>query len=66
MLLDMFTMELKKSNNQDLIQGKLILNLSTRINSPVHNMSSIQDHIDSYTSTSDGNRAIQESDLPEG
>ncbi|KAG1470884.1 hypothetical protein G6F56_002434 [Rhizopus delemar] len=63
---DMFTMELKKSNNQDLIQGKLILNLSTRINSPVHNMSSIQDHIDSYTSTSDGNRAIQESDLPEG
>ncbi|KAI9276603.1 hypothetical protein BY458DRAFT_505502 [Sporodiniella umbellata] len=34
---EMLTLELKKSNNQDTIQGKLILNLSTNINAPIRN-----------------------------
>jgi E3 ubiquitin-protein ligase NEDD4 len=34
---EMLTLDLKKSNNHDTIQGKLILNLSTNINAPIRN-----------------------------
>ncbi|KAG1048564.1 hypothetical protein G6F43_009055 [Rhizopus delemar] len=34
---EMLTLDLKKSNNHDAIQGKLILNLSTNINAPIRN-----------------------------
>jgi E3 ubiquitin-protein ligase NEDD4 len=33
----MITLDLKKSNNQDIIQGKLILNISTNVNVPIRN-----------------------------
>lgn len=33
----MLTLDLKKSNNHDTIQGKLILNLSTNVNAPIRN-----------------------------
>lgn len=33
----MLTLELKKSNNQDVIQGKLILNISTNVTAPIRN-----------------------------
>lgn len=33
----MLTLDLKKSNNQDVIQGKLILNISTNVNAPIRN-----------------------------
>ncbi|GAN03456.1 ubiquitin-protein ligase [Mucor ambiguus] len=34
---EMLTLDLKKSNNHDTIQGKLILNISTNINAPIRN-----------------------------
>lgn len=34
---EMLTLELKKSNNQDVIQGKLILNISTNVTAPIRN-----------------------------
>ncbi|CEG66243.1 Putative E3 ubiquitin-protein ligase [Rhizopus microsporus] len=34
---EMLTLDLKKSNNHDTIQGKLILNLSTNVNAPIRN-----------------------------
>ncbi|CAO3618633.1 unnamed protein product [Mucor hiemalis] len=34
---EMLTLDLKKSNNQDVIQGKLILNISTNVNAPIRN-----------------------------
>lgn len=36
-LVEMITLDLKKSNNQDIIQGKLILNISTNVNVPIRN-----------------------------
>lgn len=33
----MLTLDLKKSNNHDIIQGKLILNISTNVNAPIRN-----------------------------
>lgn len=33
----MLTLDLKKSNNHDTVQGKLILNISTNINAPIRN-----------------------------
>jgi E3 ubiquitin-protein ligase NEDD4 len=33
----MLTLDLKKSNNHDTIQGKLILNISTNVNAPIRN-----------------------------
>lgn len=33
----MLTLDLKKSNNLDTIQGKLILNISTNVNAPIRN-----------------------------
>ncbi|KAG2207643.1 hypothetical protein INT46_005054 [Mucor plumbeus] len=34
---EMLTLDLKKSNNHDTIQGKLILNISTNVNAPIRN-----------------------------
>ncbi|GAA5802989.1 hypothetical protein HPULCUR_008464 [Helicostylum pulchrum] len=34
---EMLTLDLKKSNNHDTVQGKLILNISTNINAPIRN-----------------------------
>ncbi|KAI8973593.1 hypothetical protein BDF20DRAFT_883202 [Mycotypha africana] len=34
---EMLTLDLKKSNNHDTIQGKLILNISTNVNVPIRN-----------------------------
>ncbi|KAG2213483.1 hypothetical protein INT47_009157 [Mucor saturninus] len=34
---EMLTLDLKKSNNHDIIQGKLILNISTNVNAPIRN-----------------------------
>jgi E3 ubiquitin-protein ligase NEDD4 len=33
----MLTLDLKKSNNSDIIQGKLILNVSSNVNAPIRN-----------------------------
>lgn len=35
--IEMLTLDLKKSNNHDTIQGKLILNISTNVNAPIRN-----------------------------
>lgn len=37
LFIEMLTLDLKKSNNQDVIQGKLILNISTNVNAPIRN-----------------------------
>jgi E3 ubiquitin-protein ligase NEDD4 len=34
---EMLTMDLKKSNNNDVVNGKLIFNLSTNVNAPIRN-----------------------------
>jgi E3 ubiquitin-protein ligase NEDD4 len=35
--IEMLTLDLKKSNSQESIQGKLILNMSTNVNVPIRN-----------------------------
>lgn len=40
--IEMLTLDLKKSNNQEIIQGKLILNISTNVTGPIRNGSTRQ------------------------